>query len=134
MENFYATWTPRVLSILRIAAGLLILQYGLAKIVGWPAVPHFSALAVFSLSWFAGLIELVLGLLIVPGLLTRLAAFILSGEMAFAYFLGHAPRGFLPILNGGGFAMLFCFVFLYVAAAGGGPWSLDALRERSAVR
>lgn len=131
MDNFLASWTPRVLSILRIMAGLLILQYGLAKILGFPAVPNYAQLATFSLSWFAGAIELVFGALVLLGVLTRPAAFILSGEMAFAYFIGHAPRGFFPILNGGGFAILFCFVFLYIAAAGGGPWSLDSLRERA---
>jgi putative oxidoreductase len=133
MEQFYATWSPRVLSVLRIAAGLLVLQYGLAKIVGFPEVPHFAEIGIFSLTWFAGAIELVFGALVLLGLFTRPVAFILSGEMAFAYFIGHAPDGFFPILNGGNLAVLFCFVFLYVAAAGGGPWSLDALRRPDAV-
>jgi putative oxidoreductase len=111
-------------------AGLLLLQYGMAKILGFPAVPQFAEVAVFSLLWFAGMIELVFGALVVLGLYTRFSAFILSGEMAFAYFIGHAGKHFLPILNGGGFAALFCFVFLYIAAAGGGPWSVDRLIER----
>ena len=134
MEAIYATWSPRILSVLRIVAGLLLLQYGLAKILGFPAAPQFAQIATFSLVWFAGAIELVFGALILVGLFTRPAAFILSGEMAFAYFLGHAPKGFFPILNGGGFAILFCFVFLYIAAAGGGPWSLDALRRAEPTR
>jgi putative oxidoreductase len=134
MAEFFAHWSSRLLSVLRVAAGLLVLQYGLAKIVGFPAIPHFADLAAFSLTWFAGAIELVLGALVLIGLLTRPAAFILSGEMAFAYFIGHAPKGFFPILNGGGFAILFCFVFLYIAAAGGGPWGLDALRRAEPTR
>jgi putative oxidoreductase len=112
-------------------AGLLLLQYGFAKILGFPAVPQFAEVAVFSLTWFAGALELVFGALVVLGLFSRFAAFILSGEMAFAYFIAHAPQDFFPILNGGGFAILFCFVFLYLAAAGGGPWSLDRLVERA---
>jgi putative oxidoreductase len=128
MEQFYATWSPRVLSVLRIDAGLLLLQFGLAKVLGFPAVPQFAELATFSLVWFAGAIELVFGALVLLGLFTRPVAFVLSGEMAFAYFVGHAPNGFFPILNGGSFAILFCFVFLYIAAAGGGPWSIDRLR------
>lgn len=129
MESIYTIWTPRLLSILRIMAGLLLLQYGFAKILGFPAAPQFAEIAVFSLSWFAGAIELVFGALVVLGLFTRFSAFILSGEMAFAYFIGHAAKSFYPVLNGGGFAALFCFVFLYIAAAGGGPWSLDRLIE-----
>jgi putative oxidoreductase len=129
MERFYTIWTPRLLSVLRIMAGLLLLQYGLAKVLGFPPAPQFAQIAVFSLSWFAGAIELIFGALVVLGLFSRLAAFILSGEMAFAYFLGHASASFFPILNGGGFAALFCFVFLYLAAAGGGPWSVDRLIE-----
>ena len=93
------------------------------------ALQQFAEIAVFSLSWFAGAIELVFGALVVLGLFTRFSAFILSGEMAFAYFIGHAAKSFYPVLNGGGFAALFCFVFLYIAAAGGGPWSLDRLIE-----
>ena len=129
METLLASWTPRLLSVLRIVIGLLILQFGLAKILGFPAVPHFADIPVFSLTWFAGMIELVCGALVLAGLFTRPAAFILSGEMAFAYFIGHAPRSFFPIMNGGSFAILLCFAFLYLAAAGGGPWSLDRLRE-----
>ena len=131
MDSFLATWSPRVLSILQIVAGLLMLQYGLAKIFGFPAAPQYAQLATFALAWFAGLIELVCGALVLVGLFTRLAAFILSGEMAFAYFISHAPRGFFPVLNGGSFAILLCFAFLYLAAAGGGPWSVDRFREQA---
>jgi putative oxidoreductase len=83
------------------------------------------------LIWFAGAIELVGGILLLVGLFTRAAAFILSGEMAFAYFIGHSPKGFYPLTNGGEAAVLFCFVFLYIAAAGAGPWSIDAQRGRA---
>jgi putative oxidoreductase len=134
MEAFCAAWSPRLLSVLRIVTALLILQFGLAKIVGFPAVPQFAEVPALSLTWIAGLIELVLGALLLVGLFSRLAAFVLSGEMAFAYFIGHAPQDFFPVLNGGTLAILFCFVFLYLAAAGGGPWGLDALRRPSAAR
>lgn len=113
--------------MLRIMAGLLVLQHGLQKIAGFPA-PFMRQLAVGELIWFAGVIELVGGILIVIGLFTRPAAFIVSGLMAFAYFIGHAGRGFYPILNGGNLVVLYCFVLLYIAAAGPGPWSVDAKR------
>ena len=126
MENFMASWRPQLLSILRIIAGLLILQYGMGKLLKFPAVPMFAKVELFSLYGLAGSLELVLGVLLIIGLFTRLAAFVLAGEMAFAYFMGHAPRGFYPILNGGDLAIIFCFVFLYLSAAGAGPWSVDA--------
>jgi len=126
MESTLNAWTPRVLSILRIMTGLLFLQYGLAKLFKWPPVPMFEKVEWFSLIGAAGTFELVGGILIILGLFTRPVAFILCGEMAFAYFMGHAPHGFLPILNGGNLAILFCFVYLYLAFAGGGSWSLDA--------
>lgn len=121
--------TPHVLSILRIIAALLLLQHGLAKIVGFP--PGGRMPSVGTLSWFAGWIELVLGTLLLLGAWTRCMAFVLSGEMAFAYFISHAPRGFYPILNGGELAVLYCFVFFFIFFAGGGPWSVDALRGKS---
>lgn len=108
--------------------GLVILQFGLAKIFKFPAVGMFAK--VTPLSWpggYAGLIELVFGTLLVIGLFSRVAAFILSGLMAFAYFLGHAGGGFFPILNGGNLAVVLCFAFLYLAAAGPGPLSVDAI-------
>lgn len=128
-----ATWSPRLLSVLRIVAALLFLQHGLAKLLHFPHVAMFDQLQLFSLLGFAGVIELVGSVLLLIGLFTRPAAFIMSGEMAVAYFMAHGPRGFFPILNQGELALLFCFVFLYLAAAGGGPWSLDAaLGERAA--
>jgi putative oxidoreductase len=124
-------WGPRVLSILRIVAGLLVLQYGLAKLFGWPAVKMFENLPWLSLFGVAGMFELIGGALLVLGLFTRPVAFVLSGEMAAAYFIEHFPRGFFPLLNHGELAVILCFTFLYLASAGGGPWSLDAIRSRA---
>ncbi len=121
-------WTPHVLSILRIVVALLFLQHGLSKLFGFPQ--PMPAPAVFTMIWFAGVIELVGGVLVALGLFTRAAAFIMSGEMAIGYFLFHAPRGFFPLVNGGDPAILYCFVFLYLVFAGAGPWSLDALWQR----
>ena len=118
-------WAPRLLSVLRIITAFLFLQHGTAKLFGFPHVAFFDELSLFSLIGFAGLLEVVGGLLLVLGLFTRPVAFILSGEMAFAYFIGHAPKGLIPLLNGGEPAILFCFIFLYLAAAGGGAWSFD---------
>jgi putative oxidoreductase len=127
MENFMAPWRPQLLSLLRIMSALCILQYGFAKVLKWPAVPMFANVQFMSWpSGIAGMIELVLGALLLVGLFSRPVAFILAGEMAFAYFLGHAGRGFFPILNGGTLAIMFCFTFLYLSAAGPGPWSVDA--------
>ena len=124
------TWRPRALSVLRIVAALVILQYGLAKLVGWPVVKMFENLPLLSLFGIAGIFELVGGTLLLLGLFTRPVAFVLSGEMAAAYFIEHFPRGFFPILNHGELAVLLCFLFLYLAFAGGGPWSLDAVLRR----
>src|SRR5581483_4802886 len=116
---------PFVLSILRIVAALIFIEHGTSKLFSWPqAVP---TPALFSMYWFAGWIEIIGGILVLIGLFTRCTAFILSGEMAFAYFISHAPNSFFPILNRGDAAILYCFVFLYIAFAGGGPWSVDAL-------
>jgi len=120
---------PWLLSILRIMGALLLVQHGLQKIIGWPPSPRPMP-DFLSLYWFAGILELVGGALLVVGLFTRPVAFILAGLMAFAYFMGHAPRGFLPVLNGGNLAILYCFVFLYLSAAGPGPLSMDAKRAR----
>jgi putative oxidoreductase len=118
-------YRPYLLSILRIVVGLLFLEHGLSKVFGFP--PH-GHLPVFpETEWFAGRIELIGGGLVALGLFTRLAAFIVSGEMAFAYFISHAPRSFFPLINGGEDAIVLCFVFLYLVFAGAGPWSLDAL-------
>jgi putative oxidoreductase len=120
-------WAPRVLSVLRIVVGLVLLQYGLAKLFGWPAVKIFEDLPWISLFGVAGMFELVGGTLLILGLFTRPVAFILSGEMAAAYFIEHLPVSFFPILSEGDLAVSLCFTFLYLSFAGGGPWSLDAL-------
>jgi putative oxidoreductase len=121
-------WAPRLLSLLRIVAGFIFMLHGAQKLLGFPA-PFPMPLPAFSLFWFAGVLELLGGALILIGLLTRPVAFVLSGEMAFAYFMGHAPKIFWPVLNGGDAAILYCFVFLYLAAAGAGPWSVDRARS-----
>ncbi len=125
-----ASWAPRLLSVLRIMTGLLLLQHGTAKLFKIPVIPMFANLSVTSLPGIAGVLELVGGVLIILGLFTRSTAFILSGMTAVAYFIAHAPKGFYPILNGGELAALYCFVFLYIAAAGPGPWSIDAGRKK----
>ena len=125
-----ASWAPRLLSVLRIMTGLLFLQHGTAKLFKIPVIPMFANLSLTSLPGIAGILELVGGVLFILGLFTRSTAFVLSGLMAFAYFIAHAPRGFWPILNAGELAVLYCFVFLYFAAAGAGPWSLDAMRKK----
>jgi putative oxidoreductase len=109
-------------------AALLFMAHGTMKLLGFPASDNPGP-ALFSLMGFAGVLELVGGLLLVLGLFTRPVAFILAGEMAFAYFMAHAPQSFFPIVNRGESAVLFCFVFLYLAAAGAGPWSVDAARK-----
>jgi len=121
---FLDRWRPQLLSVLRIMSALLVLQHGTMKLLNFPA-GAMNDTAIGSLSGIAGLIELVGGLLLLVGLFTRPAAFLLSGMTAAAYFMAHAPQGFFPILNGGELAALYCFVFLFLAAAGGGPWSLD---------
>jgi putative oxidoreductase len=129
IENLESVWAPRVLSILRIVAALLFLEHGTSKLLGFPPSDH-SGPEFLSLSWIAGALELVGGALLIVGLFTRPVACILSGEMAFAYWMAHAPKSVFPLLNGGDAAILYCFVFLYLAVAGGGPWSLDALWRR----
>ena len=131
LEEVYALLSPRLLSVLRIVSALVILQFGLTKLFGVPYFEELSNQPAFSLFWFAGIIEFAGGLLLLLGLFTRPAAFVLSGEMAFAYFIEHAPQNFFPLLNEGNLAVMFCFVFLYLAAAGGGSWSVDALRRRA---
>ena len=124
-------WGPRVLSLLRIVSGLLLLQYGLAKLVGWPAVEMFKNLQWFSLFGVAGMFELIGGTLTILGLLTRPVSFVLSGEMAAAYFIEHFPHSFFPMINRGDLAVSLCFTFFYLAFAGGGAWSLDAIRGKA---
>lgn len=122
-----APWSPQLLSVLRIMSGLLLLQHGVTKYLNFPE-SQFNNASPFTMGGFAGVLELVGGVLIVIGLFTRPVAFILSGMLAVAYFFAHAPQGFFPILNGGELAALYCFVFLYLSAAGGGAWSVDRLR------
>jgi putative oxidoreductase len=130
-EGKLQAWTPRVLSVLRIMAALLFLQYGLSKYFGFPAhpPPNFSTVSLIGL---AGAIELLGSLLLLIGLWSRGAAFIMSGEIAVAYFMRRAPNGFFPQVNGGGLEVLFCFVFLFLFFAGPGPWSVDAVRRPAA--
>jgi putative oxidoreductase len=126
------TWAPRILSVWRIVLGLILLQYGLAKLAGWPAVEMFENLKWSSLFGIAGFFELIGGTLLILGLFTRPAAFILSGEMASAYFIEHFPHSFFPVQSEGDLAVVLCFSFLYLCFAGGGPWSLDAILRPAA--
>ena len=130
-ETFVSAWAPRTLALLRIATGFMFMSHGLQKILGLP-VPPRAETVLWSLSGVAGLMELVGGALIIIGLFTRPVAFLLSGEMAFAYFIAHAPQSFWPLLNRGELAALYSFVFLYFAIAGSGAWSIDNLLRRSA--
>ena len=125
-----ADWTLRSLSILRIVAALIFLEHGTQKLFGFPSPASGAGPAAFSLVWFAAVLEFGGGLLLLAGLFTRPVAFILSGEMAFAYRMAHAPRSPFPVLNGGDAAILYCFVFLYLAVAGGGVWSVDQVRRQ----
>lgn len=125
-QGFFQVWSPRVLSVLRIVTGLLFMQYGSAKLFHIPHVAMFDNLHLMSLLGIQGVLELGGGLLLLIGLFSRPVAFVLSGDMAVAYFIAHWPRSWLPILNGGDLAVLFCFVFLHLWAAGPGPWSIDA--------
>src|SRR6202023_3537134 len=127
MDQMFSRFQPVALSLFRFVTGLLLLQYGVAKILKFPAGTQFEKVELFSLIGAAGALELVLGALLMVGLFSRIVAFILSGEMAFAYFIGHFPRGFFPLLNNGTAAILFCFACLYLATAGGGPYSPDAM-------
>jgi putative oxidoreductase len=127
-------YSPFVLSVLRIVTGFLFIEHGASKILGYP-VPAPMPFHLFSMGGFSGVLELVGGGLVLVGLFTRIAAFLLSGEMAVAYFMVHAPKGFWPIAmggNGGELAVLYCFVFLYLFFAGGGPLSIDGLIRRKA--
>jgi putative oxidoreductase len=130
LDAIATAWAPRLLSVLRIMSGLLFLQHGTAKHLKFPVVPMFAKVEPLSLIGVAGVIEIVGSLLLILGLFTRCTAFVLSGFMAVAYFMAHATRGFYPILNGGELAIVYCFVFLYIAAAGPGPWSYDAMRKK----
>jgi putative oxidoreductase len=130
INKMFARFEPMVLSIFRIITGLLFLQFGVAKLLKFPPGTMFEKVEPASLFGVAGMFELVLGTLLLLGLWTRPVAFILCGEMAFAYFIEHFPRNFIPLLNGGNLAIMFCFACLFLACAGGGPWSLDAIRGK----
>ena len=121
-----AVWEPRMLSILRIMTGLMFMEHGMSKLFNFP--PGTMHPAFPALLWFAGVLECFGGALVALGLFTRVVAFLLSGEMAIGYFMFHFPKSFFPLLNGGDAAVLYSFVFLYLALAGGGEWSLDGLR------
>ena len=132
MDQMFSKWQPTALSLFRFVTGLLLFQYGVAKIFKFPALPYFANPPPLIMT--AGAIELVLGALLMIGLFTRISAFILAGEMAFAYFLGHmfknpAEPVFLPLNNGGTAAILFCFACLYLATSGPGPIRVDAQRK-----
>jgi len=131
IERRLEPWVPHALAALRIVAGYLFLLHGTAKLFGFPHVAMFDRLPVLSLLGVAGMLEVAGGVLLIVGLFTRFVAFLVSGEMAIAYFLVHAASGnaLLPILNDGEAAVLYCFIFLLLAVAGGGAWSIDAARS-----
>ena len=131
MIEALAPWAPRALSVLRIVTGLLIIQHGMAKYVGFPAVPALAKVQPLSMPGVGGMLELVGGALLILGLFTQPVAFILSGEMAVAYFMAHAPKCFYPLVNGGTLAISYCFACLYLSTAGGGPWSVDAAMKKN---
>jgi putative oxidoreductase len=134
MDQMLSRWQPTALSLFRFITGLLLFQYGIAKIFKFPALPYFADIP--PLIQAAGWIELILGALLMIGLFTRLVAFVLAGEMAFAYFLGHMFKTGAPVLhplnNGGTAAILFCFACLFISTAGGGPYSADAMMGKKA--
>src|ERR1044071_4386953 len=130
LNSFYSVWVPRLLSILRVIIAFLFIQHGAQKLFGFMAGEQWTAPAMFSMIWIAGVLEFFGGLFILLGLLTRPVAFILSGLMAVAYFMAHAPQGFWTIQNRGELAVAYCFVFLYLTVAGGGSWSMDRLLWR----
>jgi putative oxidoreductase len=129
-EAIGTIWSPRLLSVLRIASGLFLLEHGTAKLFKFPVAPQFAKLDLASMGGIASYFELIGGALLLIGLFTRPVAFILSGMCAVAYFYGHAGRGFYPIVNGGELAAVYSFLLLYIAAAGPGPWSIDAARSK----
>ena len=130
MTDTLSAWAPRILSVLRIVAAAVFMVHGSQKLFGMPPPNHGSP-ELLSIMGFAGILEFFGGALLLLGLFTRPVAFLLSGQMAVAYFMAHAPQNFFPALNGGDAAILFCFVFLYLVFAGPGPWSLDAARDRT---
>lgn len=123
-----AVWAPRLLSVFRVVVALLFLAHGLVKLFGFPVGAQPGQVPLLTIFGFAAILEVVGGAAVLVGLFTRPVAFVLSGQMAVAYFMVHAPQGFFPVLNGGELAIIYSFAFLYFAAAGAGPWSLDAKR------
>jgi putative oxidoreductase len=135
MDRILGTYAPQFYALLRIVAGILFMAHGTQKLFGWPG--GSPPVEIASMMGVAGIIELVAGFLIAIGLFASWAAFIASGEMAVAYFMAHVPNGWAPILNQGELAVLYCFLFLYIASQGAGIWSVDAARGsrlRSVVR
>jgi putative oxidoreductase len=130
MDPLAERWAPPMLSVLRIVAALLFIEHGTQKLLGFPEPPASGFPAFLSLLWWQAAIEIVGGIALFAGLLTRFVAFILSGDMAVAYFMVHAPKSFWPALNGGDAAILYCFVFLFIAVAGGGAFSFDRVLDR----
>jgi putative oxidoreductase len=130
-EGLFQVWSPRVLSVLRIVTAFLFMMHGTAKLFQIPHQAMFDNLQLMSLIGVQGILEAGGGVLLLIGLLSRPVAFILSGDMAVAYFMSHWPKSWLPLLNGGDLAVLYCFVFFYLWVAGPGPWSIDALRRRT---
>ncbi|HEU4968113.1 DoxX family protein [Sphingomonas sp.] len=129
----WGVWAPRMLALLRIMAALLFMEHGLMKLFHFPAAQPGAPDPLPMMLMIAALIEVIGGALLVLGLFTRPVAFVCAGEMAVAYFMAHAPQSFWPAINGGDAAILFCFVFLYLAAAGGGAWGIDATRSKPAA-
>ena len=127
-------WASTVLSVLRVVAAFLFIAHGTQKLFGFPAPLPQGPVPLASLAGVAGMLETGGGLLLLVGLLSRPVAFLLCGEMAVAYFMQHAPKGFWPLLNGGELAVLYCFFFLFVVVAGPGAWSLDAVIRSWRVR
>ena len=134
MLDSLSRYTPYALAALRIVTALIFIEHGTQKLIGWPAPPASGLPAVMTLSWIGGVLEAVGGVFILLGLFTRPVAFILSGEMAVAYWMFHAPRNFFPLLNGGDAAILYCFVFLLLVFTGPGAWSIDGMRASAGPR
>ncbi|MBC8063211.1 MAG: DoxX family protein [Chlorobia bacterium] len=129
MLDRYKSWTPQLLSVLRAVSGFLFIQHGVQKMFG--LLGSKGQPPIMSMAGIAGVLEFFGGILLILGLFTRPTAFILSGTMAVAYFMAHAPQGFWTVINKGELAVLYCFVFLFISAAGAGPWSLDALLKKT---